>query len=279
MVVCEDVIKHSLGAGVLAGLRLRLQRGPIRVFFGKALFKLKCREVLVDIGLVVATVASVRTDAFTKQLLNHRDNRLLVGEVDALKSQPCSIEAAVQRACVEGLGQSDPLVFDQMLPKGVYDTSLLLAGCSKLCICPCGSSIAVEFGPVAVPGRSAKVRLGRIVDALAVAAHEEKAVALIALAFPIQHGHVVSKTLPLSKVLAVGEGCIAWIGTLDQAKVASGEVESRGIRRVVVLLEDAGDDGEVDGLGVPVSVDGRGCGQEAVQERRGKHSRRLSLQW
>lgn len=217
----------------------------------------------------------MRTDAFAKKLLDNRNERRLFGQLDSVKGKFCSVEAAIQRAGIEGFWRGNLLVLEQVLPKCIYELCLLYADFGELCIGPCDGAVAVELRPVAVPCWSTIEGFSSIVKAFAVAAHEDKAVALIARRLLVQGRDVVSKTLPLGRFLAVWAGRVSWIGAVDEAEVAGGEVERGRVGRVVILLKDASNDRVVDVLGVAVGIDGRSCRQEAVQERRGKHCQRL----
>lgn len=70
MVIQEDVVQHRLGSRILIGTRLSVQFGPVRVLLREARLKLESREVFMDIRLVAAAIARMRTNTLTEKLFD-----------------------------------------------------------------------------------------------------------------------------------------------------------------------------------------------------------------
>ena len=87
-------------------------------------------------------------------------------------------------------------------------------------ISPDDGFIAFKKGPVAVPGRSAVIRFGSVMEAFAVTTHEEKLEVDILGSFGVERGNKNLKPLPLSQRFAVFR--IRDVGLVDQAKVCGG---------------------------------------------------------
>jgi hypothetical protein len=97
VVVGEDVVEDGFRAGVLGSRRLGHNAGPELVLLGEASLDVEVREQVLDVGLAVAAVASVSRDTLAEELLDSRDEWVVVWELQVRESDVGSAQAAGQR--------------------------------------------------------------------------------------------------------------------------------------------------------------------------------------
>lgn len=67
-IIFEDVVEQSPHADGLSRARLAKVGSPKRILLRETLFEDICREILVNPGLATATITSVESNAFAKEL-------------------------------------------------------------------------------------------------------------------------------------------------------------------------------------------------------------------
>ena len=72
VIVAEDVVQHSLRADILIRRGFGHELLPIGIVLWEAVLELVGREVLVDIRLVAAAIAGMRTDALAQEFFYSR---------------------------------------------------------------------------------------------------------------------------------------------------------------------------------------------------------------
>lgn len=120
----EDRVEDALGAGVLGTGSFTRDAVPKLVVLRKAWFNLPSREQIVDIGPVTPMITRVRRDALAEELLDGRDERVVVRQREVGESDVCCAQAAGQGRGVVGLRIGDVLGGDLALPEVVGDLSL-----------------------------------------------------------------------------------------------------------------------------------------------------------
>jgi len=123
---------------------------PELVTFGEARLDVEVREKILDVGFVVAAVASVSRDAFAEELLDSRNKWVVMRELQVRECDVGGPQAASQRRGVVRLRVGNVLVRDLFLPVGICDLSLLEPTLCEVRIGPQCSTIAVQLRPVAL---------------------------------------------------------------------------------------------------------------------------------
>lgn len=246
-VVGEDVVNDLAAAGALAVAGLALALGgaaPELVGLGEALLEAEVGEHAGNGGLVGAAIAGVDGDALAEELLDDGGEGEGGGRGQVAKGGLGSLSAAGERGAVVGLKGGHAALLPAVLEEGVCLVGLDEALVGELGVGPGGGAVAVELGPVAlqsetigsakrseergemaettyVPGRSAIVGLGGVVEALAVAAHDHDLVSHIA----VLAAAVVEIRDPAGEALPLGLGAVLVVGlvrgerSLNQTKV------------------------------------------------------------
>jgi hypothetical protein len=193
----EDLIQHRLAPHILIQWRLTQQRLPQQVLLREPRLDRIPREAVVDVRAVAPAVARVAADALAEQLLHERDERAVPRQRQLREGDVGRLQTAREGRRVVRLRERDLLQRDARGPEVGGDLRLRDPGGVEVRVGPDDGAVAVLLGPVAVPGGRAVVRLGSVVVALAVAAHEQHFVVHVAPAVAVQRVDVVLEALPL----------------------------------------------------------------------------------
>lgn len=87
----EDIIHDDLASDLLIDGSLTLEGMPQQIIFGEPCLNLISGEVVMDIGLVAASITSVATDALTEELLDGWDEGVTIRELKSAESDVCSL--------------------------------------------------------------------------------------------------------------------------------------------------------------------------------------------
>lgn len=100
IVTCEDVIKNFFASRQLVFARLTLLSSPKLILIRETLLKLDLLGEGLDEALAATVVACSDTNTLTEKFLDHRDERLILGELEALESLHGGLDAASERGGV-----------------------------------------------------------------------------------------------------------------------------------------------------------------------------------
>jgi hypothetical protein len=223
------LVQNGLGTQILGGGCFSCDAVPELVIFRKAWLDLEGWIRVLNISFVAAMIASVDADAFSQIFLDGGGEWLLPWEIQARESKLSGCKTPGQGADVVRIRRGDFLHRDLMGPEVVGNLRLVHAVGGQMRIHPAGGRIAVQFGPVAVPGGSAIVGFSGIVPALAVATQEKKLILDILAAFLVQAKDLTSKLLPLGQTATARIALVlARIRLVDQTKVDGGLFSGSG---------------------------------------------------
>lgn len=100
IVTCEDIIENFLASRQLVFTRLTLLSSPELILVGETLLELDLLGKSFDEALAATVVACSDADALAEKFLHHWDERLILGELEALESLHGGLDAAGERGGV-----------------------------------------------------------------------------------------------------------------------------------------------------------------------------------
>lgn len=239
IVTCEDIIENFLASRQLVFICLTLLPSPKLILVRETLLELDLLSESLDEALASTVIACSDADALAEKLLHHRDERLILGEFEALESLHGGLDAAGQRRRVVRVEVWHALVLKAGLVVGVCLVSLgFTCGCEES-ILPCSCSVARLKTPVAlqlsvrvlrvltgatyVPGGCTVKGLSGVMPALTMTSHDKNLVAcLVAAGIAVQVLDVLLEALPLSLVALSGVLGISGISAVQKTKVPLG---------------------------------------------------------
>lgn len=97
IITCEDIIKNFFASRQLVFARLTLLSSPKLILIRETLLKLDLLGEGLDEALAATVIACADTDALAEEFLHHRDERLILGEFEALESLHGGLDTAGKR--------------------------------------------------------------------------------------------------------------------------------------------------------------------------------------
>jgi hypothetical protein len=91
VIVGEYAVQRGFGADVLRRGCFRCDAIPELIVFGEAMLDSERGVGIVDVRFVAAAVTGMDADAFTKELLHQRDERVAVGEIQTGEGDFCCL--------------------------------------------------------------------------------------------------------------------------------------------------------------------------------------------
>jgi hypothetical protein len=144
-------------------VRLAMIFLPKLIVLRKTRLNLPLRKRLMDIRPITPPITSMLAHNLTHQLLDYWHERLLIRLFEARIGEVGSLQASIQRAGVVPLRKRHLRVCELASEKCVVFESLMLALFRQVGVRPVELAVAVEFGPVIVPGFGAVFCFAEIV--------------------------------------------------------------------------------------------------------------------
>jgi hypothetical protein len=237
VVRAEDGVQNLLAAGVLRIVRLRRDAVPELIVLGEAGFEIPGWEEVVDVRLCAAMVTSssmsafglmncmldvpsMNGDALSQQLLDRRQERIVLRQAQTIECQISSPQAACEWRNIVRLRVRNLLHSNLMLPEVVRNKRLIDTVGRQVGVVPLCCGVAVDLGPVTVPARCAVICLRRVVVAFAVPSCKQDLVHCIQRCVGVEPVHLSLELLPLCQV--GGETVRGRVVAVDQAEVGGG---------------------------------------------------------
>ena len=170
----KNLIQHRLTAHRLRAARLGRHPIPQLIARGKARLEAPAGHGIANDGARAAPIARVDADALAQAVLDRRHERLRRRQQ---RAQPRErdvgrLQTPEEGRGVVGLGRGDLFDAQGVCPEVGGRLGLRDARRVEVCVRPGCAAVAVDFGPVAVPGGRAVEGLGGVVVAFAVAPEE-----------------------------------------------------------------------------------------------------------
>lgn len=100
IVTCEDIIENFLASRQLVFASLTLLSSPKLILIREPLLELDLLSESLDEALAATVIACSDTNTLTEKFLHHWDERLVLGELEALESLHGGLDTAGERGGV-----------------------------------------------------------------------------------------------------------------------------------------------------------------------------------
>ena len=152
LLVLENVVQELIQADLDLGCRLAMVSFPQLVFLAEARLDLPVRKGIMNVSSATSPITSMLAHDLAQQLLDHRLERPIGRHVEAGESEVGGLQTPIQRTHVIPLWRRHLGLSGLLREEVVVGESLLLAILGKVRVVPEEFAVAVEFGPVVVPG-------------------------------------------------------------------------------------------------------------------------------